>query len=238
MNSNGNDFFATTRWTMVANAAGGNASADAALEELCRIYWFPLYAYVRRRGHAKETAEDMTQEFFMRLLERRDFEDLNAEKGRFRAFLLASLKHFLANAQDRRDCRKRGGRAIHLSLDGEEADQRFEVRDPAVSPDEAFDREWALALLERVLTRLKLEQQAMGKDDLFESMKKFLTMGKGEANYRETAEELNLAEGTVRVMAHRMRKRYRALLKEEIGHTLADPAMTGEELAVLMQVFR
>jgi len=233
------DVFHTTRWTLVL-AAGrpGGVVAEEAFGELCAAYWFPLYAYVRRRGHGKEDAEDLTQAFFARLLQSRDFERLDAEKGRFRAYLLASLKHFLANDHHRAMAGKRGGGAVHFPLDWEDADSRFQIADTSrPSPDVAFDREWALALLERVVPRLRDEFVAEGKGERFERLKEFLTLGKGEASYAEPAEELGVSESALRVAVHRMRKRYRELLREEVAQTLADPKMVAEELGVLLGAF-
>jgi RNA polymerase sigma factor (sigma-70 family) len=229
------DFFATTRWTTV-RAAG--ASAAEALETLCSVYWFPLYSYVRRHGFSKEDAEDLTQAFFAKLLERRDMAGLSRENGRFRAFLLASLKHFLANERDRAGRIKRGGNITHFSLDWQSADTQFQIADSAqLAPDKAFDREWALALLEKVLARLGEEAAAEGKAERFERMKPYLTMGKGEIPFATAAAELSMDESSVRVAVHRLRKRYRALLREEIAHTLSEPSMVEEELAVLMGAF-
>lgn len=228
-------FFATMRWTVV-RAAG--ESAGEALEALCAAYWFPIYAYVRRHGYANEDAEDLTQAFFAKLLERRDFARLKQENGRFRAFLLGALKHFLSNERDRAGRLKRGGNITHLSLDWQSADTRFQIADGVrLQPDAAFNREWAVALLERVVVRLGREAAAEGKADRFERMKLFLTMGKGEIPYATAAEELSMDEGAVRVAVHRLRKRYRELLREEIAHTLSDPAMVEEEMKVLLGAF-
>lgn len=228
-------FFATTRWTMV-RAAG--ASADDALETLCTAYWFPLYTYVRRHGFSKEDAEDLTQAFFAKLLERQDFAGLKQENGRFRAFLLASLKNFLSNERDRTGRLKRGGNITHLSLDWQSADTQFQIADGVqVLPDAAYDREWAVALLERVLSKLRDESMAVGKEERFEQLKSYLTVGKGEIPYASAA-DLAMDEGAVRVTVHRLRKRYRELLRREVADTLADPAMVEEELAVLLGAFR
>jgi DNA-directed RNA polymerase specialized sigma24 family protein len=235
MSSSPDGFFATTRWTVV-RAAG--ESAGEALEDLCSAYWFPLYAYVRRHGFSKEDAEDLTQAFFAKLLERRDIAGLKRENGRFRAFLLASMKHFLANERDRAGRLKRGGHITHFPLDWENADQRFQLTDPGqVPPDAAYDREWAVALLARVVVRLGEEAAAEGKAERFERMKPYLTMGKGEIPYASAAAALSMDEGAVRVAVHRLRKRYRELLKEEIAHTLSDPGMVDEELSALLGAF-
>jgi len=221
-------------------AAGGRRSpqADRALEELCRTYWFPLYAYVRRRGHSKEDAEDSTQAFFARLLEKNHFAGLDSQKGKFRAFLLAALKHFLANEWDKARAQKRGGGAVHLSLDWRTADTQFQVaaaNEP--SPDRVFDREWALALLGKVIERLQSECAAEGRAALFEQLKNFLTTERRETAAREAAESLGLEESTVRVAVHRLRKRYRQLLRDEIAHTLSDATMVDEEMRALFGAF-
>ena len=233
------DIFATTHWTVVL-AAGRSRSPQAAraLEELCRTYWFPLYAYVRRRSHTKEDAEDLTQAFFTRLLEKNSFADLDSEKGKFRAFLLASLKHFLANERDKEHAQKRGGGAVPLSLDWQTADTKFQVTDATEpSPDKAFDREWALALLAKVIDRLQAECVADGKAKLFEQLKTFLTAGQAESAQRDVALSLGMEEGAVRVAVHRLRKRYRQLLRDEIANTLDDPAMVDEEMRALFGAF-
>jgi RNA polymerase sigma factor (sigma-70 family) len=233
------DIFATTHWTVVLAAGRRHTpESDAALEELCRTYWFPLYAYVRRRGHAKEDAEDLTQAFFARLLEKNFLANLAAEKGKFRAFLLAALKHFLANEWDKSQRQKRGGGSAHLSLDWQTADTKFQVAATGEpSPDQAFDREWALALLAKVIERLQKECASDGNARLFEQLKIFLTAGNGETAQRETAKTLGLEEGAVRVAIHRLRKRYRILLREEISQTLSDPAQVDEEMRVLFGAF-
>ncbi|MFN7139404.1 MAG: RNA polymerase sigma factor, partial [Limisphaerales bacterium] len=189
--STARDIFATTHWTVVLAAGQKHTpQSDTALEELCRTYWFPLYAYVRRRGHTKEDAEDLTQAFFARFLEKNYLDGLTAERGRFRAFLLASLKHFLANEWDKAKAQKRGGDRLHLSLDWQTADTQFQVAADGASPDKEFDREWALALLEKVIDRLKQESETDGRGKQFESLKVYLTAAKGTVSYAETAQSL------------------------------------------------
>lgn len=233
------DIFATTRWTMVL-AAGQRSTpeSDVALEELCRTYWYPLYAYVRRRGHAKEDAEDLTQAFFARLLEKNSLQGLSSERGKFRAFLLAALKHFLANEWDRASRQKRGGGAVHLSLDWESGDERYQcdVVD-TLSPDLQYDRAWAVTLLERVVTRLREEHAAEQKAELFDALKPFLTMEKGAIPYVEVAAQLEMSEGAARVAVHRLRQRYREVLREEIAQTLADPSTVVDEMQALFASF-
>jgi RNA polymerase sigma factor (sigma-70 family) len=233
------DIFATTHWTVVL-AAGRRSTpqADHALEELCRTYWYPLYAYVRRQGHSKEDAEDLTQGFFARFLERNYLEGVHSEKGRFRAFLLAALKHFLANEYDRATCQKRGGGEAPLSLDWQDADTRYQV-DPAdqLSPDKLYDRAWAMTLLEQVIARLREECAAEGKAKVFEELKPFLMAGKSDIPYAQAAASLGWNEGAARVAVHRLRKRYRELLRQTIAQTLSDPAQIEEELRALFRAF-
>ena len=233
------DIFATTHWTVVLAAGKRHTpQSDAALEELCHTYWFPLYAYVRRRGHTKEDAEDLVQEFFARFLEKNYLAGLSAERGRFRAFLLAALKHFLANEWDKSQAQKRGGGAAHLSLDWQTADTKFQVaatNEP--SPDKAFDREWALALLAKVIERLQQECAADGKAKLFEQLKIFLSAGKGALSHTDAAKKLGMDETAVRVAVHRLRKRYRQLLRDEISQTLADESQVDEEMRALFGAF-
>jgi RNA polymerase sigma-70 factor (ECF subfamily) len=233
------EVFATTRWTVVL-AAGRQPSPQAAqaLEELCRTYWYPLYAYVRRQGCAKEDAEDLTQAFFARFLAKNYLDGLSSERGKFRAFLLASLKHFLANEWDRAGRQKRGGHFPHLSLDWESADTRYHL-DPAdtLSPDKIYDREWALTLLERVLARLRAACASEGRTRLFEQLKPCLTVGQGALAYGPAAAALGMDEGAVRVAVHRLRRRYRELLRDEIAQTLSDPAQVEQELQALFSVW-
>jgi RNA polymerase sigma factor (sigma-70 family) len=233
------DIFATTRWTVVL--AAGNRSmpaADMALEELCRTYWYPLYAYVRRHGHSREDAEDLTQSFFARFLHKNYLEQLRSEHGKFRAFLIASLKHFLANEWDRSQRLKRGGGLPTLSLDWQDADARYQI-DPAdnLSPDKIYDRAWAVTLLERVISRLREEHAVDGKGLLFDRLKSFLTVGRCDIPYAQAAAGLAMTEGAVRVAVHRLRRRYRELLREEIGQTLSDPAQVEEEMRALFSAF-
>ncbi len=233
------DIFATTHWTMVVAARGrATPQADQALEELCRTYWYPLYAYVRRRGYSKPDAEDLTQGFFARFLERNYLDGLAAEKGRFRAFLLAALKHFLANEWDRAGRQKRGGGEAPLSLDWQSADTRYQIH-PAdeLSPDKLYDRAWAVTLLEQVILRLHDENVAEGKAAVFAELKPFLMVGKKAIPYAQAAAALSLTEGAVRVMVHRLRRRYRELLRAEIAQTLSDPAQVDEEMRALLGAF-
>lgn len=229
------DYFVTTRWTVVLSAGRKSSpQSDRALGELCQVYWYPLYAYVRGRGKSKEDAEDLVQAFFERFLEKNYLEGLGAERGKFRAFLLAALKHFLANEWDKAMRQKRGGGTQHLSLDWQEADKRFHLEPlDCESPDVIYDREWALALLERVIDRLKKECADEGKAELFEESKGYLMMDAGMIPYADAAKHLGMDEGALRVAVHRLRKRYRELLRAEIADTLADPTQVAEEIRSL-----
>ena len=223
---------------MLAAGRRSTPQADVALEALCRTYWYPLYVYVRRQTSTREDAEDLTQSFFAKFLEKNYLEGLSSDKGKFRAFLLAALKHFLANEWDRANRQKRGGGVALLSLDWQSADTRYQI-DPAdnLSPDKLYDRAWAVTLLERVITRLRQEGDAGGKGRLFEQLKPFLMIGKSAIPYAQAAAALGLTEGAVRVQVHRLRRRYRELLREEIAQTLADPAQAGEEMQALFTAF-
>lgn len=205
-----------------------------ALEELCRTYWYPLYAYVRRHGHSREDAEDLTQGFFARLLEKNYLEGVTNDKGKFRSFLLVALKRFLANEWDRANTQKRGGGVAPLSLDWQDAETRYQIA-PAdnLSPDKLYDRAWAVVVLERVITRLRDESATEDKADQYEQLKHFLMIGRNEIPYAEAATELKMTEGAVRVAVHRLRRRYRELLRDEITQTLATPAQADEEMNAL-----
>ena len=233
------DIFATTHWTVVLAAGEQNSKqADVALEELCRTYWYPLYVYVRRQTPTREDAEDLTQAFFARFLEKNYLADVNSERGRFRAFLLASLKHFLANEWDRANRQKRGGGMTNVPLDWQNADTRYQIDPPDhLSPDKLYDRAGAVTVLERVLARLRAESVADGKVESFDHLKPFLMVGKGAIPYAQVAESLKLTEGAVRVSVHRLRGRYRDLLRDEVRQTISDPAQVEEEMRALFSAF-
>ena len=201
-------------------ASGRAGDSRAALEKLCAAYWPPVYAWVRREGHGHEAAQDLTQEFFARLLEKSWLDGVDRERGRFRSWLLASMKHFLANEWDRANRLKRGGGQTVLSLDAQTAEARYAL-EPAdhMTADRIFERRWALTLLEQVLVRLRREFAAAGKGTLFDELKAALTGGK--LDYSEIAARLNLNEGAVRVAVHRLRLRYRDLVRAEIAETVA-----------------
>ncbi len=229
---------ATTHWSVVL-AAGDTRSpqATAALELLCRTYWYPLYAYLRRRGYGPEDAQDLTQGYLLQLLERQSFARLDRSKGRFRSFLLAGLNYFLADQRDRASALKRGGGRPILSLDAQAADQRYRLE--AVddrSPDKLFERSWALALLGSVLARLEQEFREAGKAELFERLRVFLVADKGQETYADVAEGAGMTGEAVRKAVHRMRQRYYELFREAIAQTVADPAEVEEEMHYLCRV--
>jgi RNA polymerase sigma-70 factor (ECF subfamily) len=230
------DIFATTHWTVVL-AAGRRSTpqADHALEELCRTYWYPLYAYARRRGHGPEDAQDLTQEFFARLLAKHWIESADREKGRFRTFLLTAMSRFLGNEWHRAGAQKRGGYAAHLPLDAGTAESRYEA-DSAITltPDRLYDRQWAMTLLDRALTRLRTEQERAGKAREFAVLSPFLTAERGGIPYDQAAAQLGVNHAAARQAVHRVRKRFREVFREEITQTVAAPEEVEEEIRHLL----
>jgi RNA polymerase sigma-70 factor (ECF subfamily) len=223
--------FATTHWSLVLAARDrAEPGARDALASLCDTYWYPLYAYVRRRGHGPDDAHDMTQEFFARLLEKDFLAGVERSKGKFRSFLLAACNHFLANEHDRARAKKRGGGRRVLSLGAADAEGRYRAEPAdALTAEKLFERRWALALLQQVMARLRDEFEAKGKGRQFDGLRGFLVGEKG-AGYRRAADELGLSEGAVKVAVHRLRQRYRELLHEEIGRTVGAPDEIAEEI--------
>ena len=225
--------FSPTHWSVVLAAAGRSDSTHArdALEKLCRNYWLPIYAFVRRQGHNPPDAQDLTQEFFTRLLEHNYLAAVDREKGRFRSFLLASLKHFLANEWDKARAQKRGGGRAFISIDAAAAESSVSLEPAdAVTADKIFERRWALSLLEQVLRRLREEYTRDGKDRQFEQLKSTLTEASRSVPYAEIAARLGTSEGAVKVAVHRLRQRYRELLRAEIADTVADPGEIDDEI--------
>src|SRR5271170_2008544 len=232
----GGSEFPTTRWTLVV-AAGDpyRKEPQQALSSLCENYWYPLYAYLRRRGYPTDQAQDLTQEFFVRVLEGRYLDRADPEKGRFRSFLLTSLKFFVADEEDRYRALKRGGGAV-LSLEFSSGEERYQ-REPAhdETPERIFERRWALAVLDRVVERLKNEFVHQGRLEHFDRLKVFL-LGHSDAPYATLAHEMNTSEGALKVAIHRLRKRYRELFRQEIADTVADPFEVESELRFLAAV--
>ena len=227
--------FVTTHWSVVLAAGRPSApESQAALATLCGAYWYPLYASVRAQGYASHDAQDLTQEFFARLLTRNDFAAADRNKGRFRSFLAGALKHFLANERDRARARKRGDGRAPLSLDFEAAEGRFRQEPThAFTAERAFARRWAVTILDKVLARLREEFAAAGKAPLFDRLKVFLSGEKSTRSYADLAGELNMTEGAVKVAVHRLRRRYRELLRGEIAQTIADPHEIDDEIREL-----
>lgn len=222
--------FPNTRWSIVLAAAQPDSPDSVeALETICRAYWHPLYLYVRRCGHKPLDAQDLTQEFFRRLLEKGWLADADRSKGRLRTFLVLALKHFMANEWRRASARKRGGSLASVPLDTA-FDEFHELADVTLSPDEIFDRQWALTLLDLTIKKLQAEFAAAGKADDFERLKSCLMSEHGAIDYSAIAQELGVNPGAARVAVHRLRKRFRRLYREEISQTLAPGADLDEEL--------
>ena len=231
--------FTTTRWTLVM-AAGREPTSGAreALSQLCELYWPPLYAYARRRGYSVDEAQDLTQAFFARFLEKRDVRAVDPQRGRFRSFLLGSFKHFLANEYDREHAKKRGGGQIFLALEVETAEARY-AAEPAdtLTPEAIFERQWALGVLDRVLATLGVEAAKSGKEVMFEHVKGVLGGDKAEGGgYADIARALGTTEGAIGVTVHRLRRRFRTLLRAEIMATVSDDSDVDDEIRYLMAV--
>lgn len=224
--------FRTTHWSMVLRAGqGGSTDSAVALETLCRTYWYPLYVYVRRQGYGPQDAEDLTQEFFARLLRLNSLEVVAPHRGKFRTFLLVSLNHYLSDARDTARAAKRGSGQTVLSLDDESAEQRYRLEPSAdASPEVLFDRRWMLALLEQALNRLGQEYASAGKAAQFELLKEFLQNPTDGGDYDRVAAALGLNPGAVAVAVHRLRQRYRDLVRAEIAQTVSSPEEMEEEL--------
>jgi DNA-directed RNA polymerase specialized sigma24 family protein len=228
--------FTTTHWSVVlASAQGDSPQAASALEQLCRTYWYPLYAFVRRRGYSPEDAQDLTQGFLASLLSTHALGTVHPAKGRFRSFLLAALNHFLANEWDKAQALKRGGGQAPISLDAAEERYRAEPSE-GLSPDRIFERQWALTLLAQVASRLREDYETAGKGPLFEALQVYLSGEKGLPPYRETADQLGLGLDALKKAVERLRRRYGELLREEIAHTVSDPAEVDEEIRYLRSV--
>jgi RNA polymerase sigma-70 factor (ECF subfamily) len=230
------DAFATTRWSLVAAAGRGEPlAAQQALAQLCQAYWYPLYAFVRRRVGSPHESQDLTQAYFAWLLEKNTVAAADRERGRFRAFLLASLKNFLANEWEKQRAQKRGGGQAALSLDFDAGESRFRLEPlDQLTPERLFDKQWAMTLLEQVLGGLRQEYADADKLPQFEVLKSFLAGNTGE--YAEAAAQLGLTENAVRVAAHRLRQRYRERLRAEIAQTVAGPEEVDDEIRRLFEV--
>jgi RNA polymerase sigma-70 factor (ECF subfamily) len=232
--------FQTTNWSQIVRATGGSTSeARAALAGLCETYWPPVYAFIRGRGLAPADAEDLTQSYFARFFEKDYLRDFRPEAGRFRTFLRASVSHFLANEWDRERALKRGGGQVRISLDTASAEERLRLEPvDRLTPEAIFERTWAAALLARCLERLREEQAASGGEQRFLRLKAFLTSDGGSAEYAALARELGLSGSTLRVAVHRLRRRFAAVLREEVARTVAEPADVDGEIRFMLEALR
>jgi RNA polymerase sigma factor (sigma-70 family) len=231
--------FVTTHWSVVLTAGRSETTrARDSLAKLCQTYWYPLYAYVRRRGYSSHDAQDLTQGFFAQLLERHSLASADPDRGRFRTFLLAAMNNFLASEREKARAKKRGGGCEMLSLDLAAAEQRYDLEpaDDAATPDKAFDKQWALTLLSEVLNRLEEEYRREGKAGLFAALKQTLTGARESQPYAELSAGLGLNEGAIKVTVHRLRKRYRELIRAEIANTVASAGEINGEMGYLLEV--
>lgn len=224
--------FETTRWSIVLNTRHPSSTAYRdSLEILCKTYWYPLYAFLRSSGYVREQAEDHVQAFFVRMLDTEDFSMADPERGKFRSFLLMSLKHFVANENQRERAQKRGGGAPIFSLDFDSAEHHYTL-EPADkrTPEKLFQHSWALAVLEQAMAGLEEEARSAGRLDQFTLLRSYLTAGTASISYREVADRLSMSEGAVKVAVHRLRKHYRKRLRDEIGQTVDSEGAIDEEL--------
>ena len=231
-------WFRTTHWSVVLLAGQADSpEATGALEKLCRAYWLPLYCFVRRQGYGPHDAQDLTQGFFVRLLRLDSFDEVNREKGRFRTFLLAALNHYLSDERDRARAEKRGGTKAILSLDETDAEQRYlQVPASGATPEQTFDQRWALTVLEEALRRLRQDYVNAGRGELFESLSQFLSNEAGIGEYDTLAPKLGMSPGAVGVAVHRLRQRYRELVRLELAQTVASPEDLEQEMNYLFAV--
>ena len=227
--------FETTHWSVVLAARGDStAGAKRALATLCETYWYPLYAYLRRQGQSAEDAQDLTQGFFQQILEKGTVERADPERGRFRSFLLTSLKHYVTNEWDKERARKRGGGVRHMSLELENAEGRYQLEPPDdTTPEKVFDWHWALTLLDNVLGKLRAEFVRADKEAVFDRLKVFLGGGSADESYASVGRALDMSDGAVKVAVHRLRRRYRDILRQEIAQTVTSPEETEAEIRYL-----
>ena len=228
--------FATTHWSVVLTAGhSGAPDAEGALEALCQAYWYPLYVYVRRRGYGVEEAQDLTQEFFARLIGKHWLAEADARKGRFRNFLLTALNHFLANEWHRSHAAKRGGGQVLIALD-DTAEARY-AQEPVShqTPERIYERHWALSVFDRALERLRERYAATGRVGLHDRLMTFLSVDAAEGEYARVGKELEMSAHAVAMAVHRLRQQYRDLVREEVAHTVQSPAELEEEIRWLLQ---
>ncbi|MEY2604689.1 MAG: hypothetical protein QOH31_2484 [Verrucomicrobiota bacterium] len=231
--------FRTTHWSVVLLSAQTQVpGSQTALADLCRLYWYPLYVFVRRRGYSAEDAQDLTQGFFLSLLERKSLRQVGPEKGKFRSFLLASLKNYLSDAFDRENSMKRGGQIEFVTLDFETGEERYrEDAADSLTAEKVFDARWAMTLLEHAIGRLRQEYASQGKTAIIDALLPFLdpTNSKKLPSYEEVADQLQVSLGGVKTHIHRLRKRYSELLREEVARTVTDPQAVDDEIHALCE---
>ena len=229
--------FDTTRWSLVLAArTGSTKESRAALAALCEAYWYPIYALIRRQGHGAEEARDLAQGYFARLIEKKDLRQVDPDLGRFRSFLLVSVRHFLSNERDRELARKRSPGQPILSLDVEAAESLYRIEPvDSMTPETVFERKWAMAVVDRVLGRLAAEAPEGESRRRFERLRGYLVDAGPGSSYREAAAELGMTEDAVKSAVYRLRQRFAEILREEIGHTVQAPADVDEEIRHLME---
>ena len=222
----------STRWSVVLAVRDSDSKiARKALETLCELYWYPVYAYIRRRSASADEAQDLTQEFFAKLLEKNYVATADRERGRFRAFLLTAVKHFLSNEWQKQRAQKRGGGRQPISLDWREGERRYSIEPSNEdTPEALFDKQWAITLVNHVLEMIREEFAAAGKESQFDALKGYLAGRTVDANYTKASKSLGMSEGAIRVAVHRMRKRYRSLLRREISETVSEPGEVDDEI--------
>ena len=228
--------FATTRWSLVLAAAGKSAASSAALDELCEAYWYPAYAYVRRSGYSAGDAADLTQAFFARVLEKQFLKEARPDRGRFRSFLLASLKHFILNERDWHNAKKRGGTLLHVPLDFTLGEDRYQ-REPSdhLTPERIYERQWTFDVLERAMARLAAQYVESGRQELFTALRSHID-GDGRESYVGLSAATGISEGALRVAVHRLKKAYRAALRATIAETVDRGEEVDDEVRYLLRV--
>lgn len=228
--------FSTTRWSLIVAAAGGSSESDQALAELCERYWYPVYAFIRRSGHSTDEAADLAQGFFVRIIERQYLRDADPQRGRFRSFLIAALRHYLSNVRNAERTWKRGGRHIHLPLELSTAERTYSL-EPVddITPEVLYERQWALTVLDQAMERLEARYAETAGAHLFHRLKSMLT-SPARTSYAVLATELGMSEGALRVAVHRLRKEFGASLRATIAETLQHPTDVDDELRHLLSV--
>ncbi len=231
--------FRTTQWSLILIAADTSSpEAREALAKLCEKYWPPLYAFVRRLGHQPEDAQDLVQGFFANLIEKNYLQDVNRERGRFRSFLLAALKHYMANEWQRRKAQKRGGGQTLLSLDLQSAEDFYKIEPvDSLTPERIYERRWVMSLLEQTVGILRQDFVRQGKEDLFDVLKPFLTVDEERLSYEELSRRCNMSEGAVKTTVHRLRRQFGELLRKTIANTLSNPGDLDDEIRYLFTIY-